>query len=146
MDAAEIPSSDDLTVLGGALRFPSARWRTTSAATYRRRGEHEHALLWALDAITSYETGPSAQRSYGDEALARCDVAIARINTGELDGAADILTSVLRLPTEQRIQPIIDGLAAVDTALAAPHHATDRTSRQLSEEITMLTTSAHRGR
>lgn len=146
VDAAETPSSDDLTVLGGALRFPLSKMAYYLGSTYRLLGEHEHALHWALDAITSYETGPSAQRSYGDEALARCDVAIARINTGELDGAADILTPVLRLPAEQRIQPIIDGLATVDTALAAPHHATDRTSRQLSEEITMLTTSAHRGR
>ncbi|WP_147266055.1 hypothetical protein [Nocardia puris] len=143
--AAETPSSDDLTVLGGALRFPLAKMAYYAGSTFRLLGDHDRAQHWALEAITAYEAGPAVQRSYGDEALARADVAIARISTGELDGAAEILTPVLRLPAEQRIQPVLDGLGAVDTALSGAHHANDSTSRQLSEEITMLTASRHTG-
>jgi hypothetical protein len=42
-------------------------------------GDHDEAERSAMQAITIYERGPVQERSYGDEALARADVAIARI-------------------------------------------------------------------
>jgi len=143
IQAAEAAAHDELTMLGGALRFPPSEMAYYLGSTHRLLGEHEHAQRWALEAISAYETGPATERSYGDEALARADVAIGRIHSGELDGAKEILTPVLRLPSEQRIQPIADGLRAVDTALSNTHYANDPTTVELSEEITMLTSSRH---
>nr|WP_281211571.1 helix-turn-helix transcriptional regulator [Nocardia speluncae] len=143
IQAAEAAAHDELTMLGGALRFPPSKMAYYLGSTHRLLGEHEHAQRWALEAILAYETGPTTERSYGDEALARADVAIGRIHSGELDGAREILTPVLRLPSEQRIQPIADGLRAVDTALSNTHYANDPTTIELSEEINMLTSSRH---
>ncbi len=145
VEAAEVTAHDDLTMLGGALRFPPSKMAYYLGSTHRLLGEFDHAQRWALEAISAYENGPATERSYGDEALARADVAIGRIHSGELDGAKEVLTPVLRLPAEQRIQPIADGLRAVDTALLNTHYANDPIITELSEEISMLTSSRHPG-
>ncbi|MEV3961574.1 helix-turn-helix transcriptional regulator [Nocardia sp. NPDC050193] len=145
IEAAEAAAHDELTMLGGALRFPISKMAYYLGSTHRLLGEHDHAQRWALEAISTYETGPASERSYGDEALARADVAISRIHSGELDGAKEILTPALRLPSEQRIQPIADGLRAVDTALSSTQYANDPIIIELSEEISMLTSSRHMG-
>ncbi|MEV0111114.1 helix-turn-helix transcriptional regulator [Nocardia sp. NPDC050799] len=145
IDAAEAAAYDELTMLGGALQFPPSKMAYYLGSTHRLLGEYNHAQQWALEAISAYETGPATERSYGDEALARADVAIGRIHSGELDGAKEILAPVLKLPSEQRIQPITDGLRAVDTALSSTHYANDPITIEFSEEISMLTSSRHLG-
>lgn len=145
IDAAEAASADELTMFGGALRFPSSKMAYYLGSTHRLLGDYERAQRWALEAISAYESGPPIERSYGDEALARADVAIARIVSCELDGAAEILSPVLQLPSDQRIQPIVDGLREVDTALSKTQYASDRITIQLSEEITMLTSACRPG-
>jgi len=145
IEAAEAAAHDELTTLGGALRFPPSKMAYYLGSTHRLLGEYDHAQQWALQAISAYESGPATERSYGDEALARADVAIGRIYSGELDGAKEILTPVLRLPSAQRIQPIADGLRAVDTALSSTHYANDPITIEFSEEISMLTSFRHPG-
>lgn len=141
IEAAEVASTDELTVIGGVLRFPPSKMAYYLGSTHRLLGTFEYAQRWALNAISAYECGPPTDRSYGDEALARADVAIARIDSGELDGAAEILAPVLELPSDQRIQPITGGLHAVARALARTQYATDKLTIELNEEITMLTAS-----
>ncbi|MFD4406602.1 hypothetical protein ACFWPH_27965 [Nocardia sp. NPDC058499] len=143
--AAEVTATDELTMLGGALRFPPSKAAYYFGSTHRLLGEYDQAQRWALAAISDYETGPPSERSYGDEALARADAAIGRIHAGELDGAKEILQPVLRLPREQRIQPITDGLRAVDTALSSTHYANDRATAQFSKEINMLAPPCSQG-
>ncbi|WP_051158415.1 helix-turn-helix domain-containing protein [Nocardia carnea] len=145
IEASEATANDEVTMFGGALRFPPSKAAYYFGSTHQLLGEYDQAQRWALAAISGYETGPPAERSYGDEALARADAAIGRIHAGELDGAKEILQPVLRLPSEQRIQPITDGLRAVDTALSSTHYANDKATIQFSEEINMLAPSRHPG-
>lgn len=139
--AAEHSSTDEVTALGGALRFPPHKMAYYLGSTHRLLGDHAHAHRWALHAVEAYERGPAGERSYGDEALARADAAIARITTGELDGATEVLTPVLRLPGDQLIQPVTNGLRAVTTTLHNTGHARHPIGVALGEQITTLTSS-----
>ncbi|PPJ04109.1 hypothetical protein C5E51_26285 [Nocardia nova] len=138
-DAAVV--DDDLEEIGGILTFPPAKAMYYAASTLTLMGDYEKAEQVALQAISAYESGSAEQRSYGDEALARSDVAIARIALHDLEGAVDALTPVLELPAPQRIQSIRDGLTQVEMHLVASRHATASIAQRLREEIAAFTPS-----
>ncbi|WP_433717142.1 helix-turn-helix domain-containing protein (plasmid) [Nocardia sp. CA-084685] len=127
---------DEVNAFGGALTFPLPKLSSYVGSAMRRIGDHRRAEQWALEAITGYATGPADQRSYGDEALARIDVGLARIAGGDIDGADDILTPVLELPPEQRICPIMEGMRTVTAALQIHPHADAPVAKNLAETIT----------
>jgi hypothetical protein len=120
---------DDLADYGGLLTFPVAKQLYYAGSTLSLAGQAAAAEQTALDAIRMYESGPGDQRSYGDEALARVDVALARIATGDLDGAGDALGPVFALPQTQRIKQVGSGLQRVRSAL----HGIDRA--QMASEL-----------
>ncbi len=64
-------------------------------------------------------------------------MAITRIATGELDGAADALAPVLDLPAERRINGVVHSARRVHQALRQSGRADD--ARELQEEIEMFT-------
>ncbi|WP_300007468.1 hypothetical protein [Pseudonocardia sp.] len=111
--------ADDLASFGGILTFPFAKQLYYVGGALTTAG-HPDAERLALEAIRLYESGPVEERSYGDEALARVDVATARLNAGDLDGAVAALAPVLELPPAQRIHQLCDGLVRVRSALALP--------------------------
>lgn len=88
-----------------------------------------------MDAIALYESGPATARSYGDESLARLDVAAARVALGDLDGAQEAITPVLALPAERCIRQLGVGLARVRSALAAPRFARTPRARSLAADV-----------
>lgn len=110
---------DDLAAFGGILTFPLAKQLYYAGGVLTLAG-HSDAERLALDAIDMYETGPVEQRSYGDEALARVDVATARLARGDLDGVRDALGLVLDMPAEQRIRQLCDGLERLRSGLLMP--------------------------
>lgn len=126
---------DEFDEFGGVLSFPLPKQLYYTGTTYVLLGEAGHAEHHALNAITLYETGPTAARSYGDEALARLDVTAARVTLGDLDGAHEALTPVLALPTEQRIRQLGIGLARVRSALAVPRFARATLARSLTADL-----------
>lgn len=128
--------ADEVNAFGGALSFPLPKLSSYLGSAMRRIGDHRHAEQWALDAITGYASGPAAQRSYGDEALARIDVGLARIASGDIEGADDVLTPVLELSPEQRICPIMEGMRTVTAALQIHRHADAPDARNLAEATT----------
>lgn len=81
-------ASDGLTRFGGLLTFPEAKQEYYIGGTYALLGDHHEAEQHAAAAIELYEGGPSEQRSYGDEALARLDIVTARIAAGEIEELA----------------------------------------------------------
>ncbi|MFD8494970.1 hypothetical protein [Amycolatopsis sp. NPDC059657] len=97
---------DDVTAFGGLLSFPEAKGQYYLGSTFGLLGEHEKAEQYAQSAIAAYETGPPAERSYGDEALARLDIVNSRIARGDFDGATAAITPVLELPAERRIRQL----------------------------------------
>lgn len=111
--------NDELARFGGLLTFPVAKQLYYAGSALTIAG-HPDAERLALDAIWHYETGPPEERSYGDEALARIDVATARLGANDLDGAGAVLAPVLELPPAQRIRQVCDGLGGVRSTLVLP--------------------------
>lgn len=128
-------TTDELASFGGSLRFPTTKLAYYIGSTYQFIQDYPKSETWALEAIDGYSHGPAEERSYGDEAIARTDVAIARITRGAVDGATEILKPVFKLKPDQRIYPITDGMTAVDNILLATHDLTAASVRNLSEEI-----------
>jgi hypothetical protein len=48
--------------------------------------------------------------AFGDAAGSRCDLAVARIALGEIEGAQEAVTPVLELPADQRIRGVISSV------------------------------------
>jgi hypothetical protein len=67
--------------------------------------------------LDAYEVAPDVDRAFGDEAGTRCDLAVARVYRGEIDGAAEALAPVLALPPAQRIHGIVTSAEHVQRAL-----------------------------
>lgn len=126
---------DELGELGGILTFPHAKQMYYAGSTLSLVGRHTDAEKAAREAISRYEAGSPIDRSYGDEALARIDVAAARLAEDDLDGMRESLAPVLQLPIEQRIRQISDGLSRVKRALALPRYACSASTIELTEHI-----------
>ncbi|MCA1705135.1 MAG: hypothetical protein LC808_18490, partial [Actinobacteria bacterium] len=106
------------------------------------------ALVWLPDrfsvaedyagrAVEAYSDPADPDWAFGDAAGSRTNLAVARIGTGEVDGAAEALTPVLDLPAEQRINGIVQSVNRVHRALSdAP---TSAVNRDLQERIELYT-------
>ncbi|TCC33858.1 XRE family transcriptional regulator [Kribbella capetownensis] len=132
-DAVDGP--DELGELGGILTFPEAKQLYYAGSTLSLVGRHADAEKAARDAISLYVAGSPADRSYGDEALARVDVAAARLADDDLDGVRESLAPVLALPANQRIRQIGDGLSRVQQVLARPRYVRAAPGMELAESI-----------
>lgn len=143
LDAAEEASpAGELQQFGGVLEFPQAKATYYAGSTYALLGDYADAERMATAAIRAYETGPPEERSYGDEALARVDIALARLGrSDDIEGAADALAPVLALPPEQRIRQIGDGLRRVQQRLSRPRLLAARPVEQLRDQISEFTTT-----
>jgi hypothetical protein len=135
MAAEESGEPDDVTAFGGVLRFPVAKAAYYAGSVFRLIGDHAATERWSGEAVEAYSTGPGNERSYGDEALARIDIALARIGNDGLDGAREILAPVLELPASQHIQPVVDGMKEIGTRLGAAPFRRSPIAVNLREEI-----------
>jgi hypothetical protein len=89
---------------------------------------------YASDAISAYEHGSDTERSFGDEAGSRADLAIARIRVGDLDGASDALAPVLDMPAPLRIHGVLSTVIKVHQALT-PAARDAALARDMQEQI-----------
>ncbi|WP_154402747.1 helix-turn-helix domain-containing protein [Nocardioides speluncae] len=128
--------ADDVTELGGILSFPEAKQQYYLGSTYGLLGDHHLAEQYALSAAASYETGPEAERSYGDEALARMDVVNARIAAGDVDGAVSASAPVLALPADRRIEQLDVATSRTQRLLASRPMSRSSTGRELGAALT----------
>ncbi|MGY2008989.1 XRE family transcriptional regulator [Nocardia gipuzkoensis] len=135
-DAREIAATDALhDEVGGVFGFNTAKANYYAGATYIHLGQAEPALTATQRAIELYSNGPSAQRSYGAEALARVDCAAAHLINGSLDGAAEALQPVLGLDEDKRIAQLEERLTGVRRRIAAPAFRDAIEARRLDERI-----------
>ncbi|MEV6138193.1 hypothetical protein AB0L63_19435 [Nocardia sp. NPDC051990] len=134
-------SVDDVGAFGGSLRFPTTKLAYYLGTTYRLLGEADNAEWWSQKAVDGYTRGREQDRSYGDEALARADIAIVRITGRAIDGAREILAPVFALSPAQHIHPVAEGLRAVDNSLRATRDANAPIARTLSQEIDVFTST-----
>ncbi len=112
---------DELDGLGGMCTFSRPRQLcfATEALSWGGQPEATRTERLALDTLDAYAAAPAHERSYSHEAGARIDLAIARVFRGEVDGAAEALTPVLKLSPAQRIHSMMTEMERVRTALSA---------------------------
>ncbi len=122
-----------LSQFGGLLTFPEAKQEYYIGGTYALLGEHKQAEQHAATAIALYENGPKKDRSYGDEALARMDIATARLAAGEVEGAGEQLQQILQLPPKLRIRQIGSAMQRVGDLLQQPRFAGSPSARELAD-------------
>jgi hypothetical protein len=104
---------DEVDQIGGIFTFPVAKQRFYAGSAYVKLHNPAEAQAQSLAAIAAYQTGPAIERSYGDEGLARIDVAAARLQQHDLDGVAEALAPVFALPTTLRIKQLGTALGDV---------------------------------
>ncbi|MGH3566062.1 MAG: hypothetical protein ACRDRH_08535, partial [Pseudonocardia sp.] len=126
---------DELDALGGILTFPEAKRLFYLGGTFSLLGDHATAERHARAAVARYENGPVAERSYGDEGLARLDIAAARLHDGDVDSAREALEPVLALPTSRRISQFHPALAGTRDLLRRPGFAGSAAARNLLDEV-----------
>ncbi len=112
----------DMDSIGGILTFGESKQHYYAATALRRVGQISAARDHALAAIDGYEQGPQHLRSYGDETLARLDLAIsyAADKRPDLDAAADALARVCALPATMLLPTLLGHLGDLAAAASAP--------------------------
>jgi hypothetical protein len=135
-DAREVTETDTLhNEVGGVFGFNNAKAHYYAGATYIHLGQAAPALAATRQAIELYSNGPSEQRSYGAESLARVDSAAAHLINGSLDGAAEALHPVLGLAEDKRIAQLEERLTGVRRRIAGQAFRDAVEARYLDEQI-----------
>ena len=88
----------------------------------------------ATDAVAAYEQASEDEKSFADEAGSRTDLAIARVRTGDLEGAKEAIQPVLDLSVPQRIHGVVTSVLNVHRAITA-QSAEAPIARDIQEEI-----------
>jgi tetratricopeptide (TPR) repeat protein len=117
--ARDLVQPDELDELGGLCTFsrPRQLYYAADALAWGGKKDANHAERVATEAIDAYAVAPAHDRAFGDEAGVMCDLAVARIHLRNVEGAAEALTPVLRLPTPQRIHGIVTSVDYVRRVL-----------------------------
>jgi hypothetical protein len=144
VDRAGPSGSNDLDAIGGILTFPEPKRLFYTASALRRLGDLGLAESGALAAITEYERGPAEQRSYGDEALAWLEVAIARAGRGELEGAATAIERVQQTPSERHLAPLLRPLRELARSVSSARVHSAAAAVRIREAVDVLTVSTRR--
>lgn len=135
-DRRQSHQRDDLDAIGGLLTFSPAKQRYYAAGAYVHLDDHQdEAQAEALSALELFEHGSVEARSFSDEAGARAELALSRVNAGQIDGAREALSPVLSLEPERRIGGIVTSAGRIHQALRAKRYASSPVARDLREEI-----------
>ncbi|GAA0955898.1 hypothetical protein [Actinocorallia libanotica] len=135
-DARDRVTGDELDQLGGLMTFTRPRQLYYEADTLVwLPGTGHAAQSSASAAVAAYEDADPSEWSFSDEAGSRTDLALARVNAGDLEGGAEALRSVIGLPVEQRIGGIISSVRRVHEALRAPNYRNAPAARDAQQEI-----------
>jgi hypothetical protein len=129
---------DELREIGGNYAISSAtHYGMAGSALTAAMGAEREAAIDLEQAIGLYDAGPGEREEYwfGGKPLAGIDLAVVRLRSGALDGAALALEPALSLPPMQRISDVTIRLAAVRDELAAPVFRGSGQARALGEQI-----------
>lgn len=114
---------DDLDRLGGMCYFSRPRQLYYASDAGAALPEHDDSGLradtesLAAEAVAAYEQAAEEEKSFGDEAGSRTDLAVARARTGNLEGAREAIQPVLALPASQRIHGVVSSVLNVHRAV-----------------------------
>ncbi len=128
---------DDLDDLGGICTFSPARMHYYAADAIAWLPDHaDEAGRFAERACAAYADTESTEWAFGDQAGSQAALCIARVTKGEVEGGADALAPVLRLPAEQRINGIVSSILRVRQALS---QSATSMADELIQEIELFT-------
>ncbi|GAA0617467.1 hypothetical protein [Streptomyces crystallinus] len=127
---------DDLDALGGILTFSEAKqlYYTVEAQTLLGLGSPDLAAN-AENAVRGFSDPGARDWAFGDQAGAQCNLALARLHGGDLDGAAEAIRPVLDLATPLRNHGIVASVTRVAGALGQSAARTGQVAGQLRQEI-----------
>lgn len=97
------------------------------------QGDAARAERETLTAIEEWKGMPVEERSLDDERLAHIYVAIARVQQGDVEGAAAAMAPILTLPAEAQISWIVKRASRVSDLLAAPKFRSSRAAINLRQ-------------
>ncbi len=133
-DAGRAEGDELQDEIGGDFRFTAGKQAyLAGSALIGIPGDEAAAIGQLRSAIAVFETGPVQDRSYGCEAIARINLALARLRSGGLD-AVD-LEPVLTLTRDRRIDALPQRLLAVRSELAKPGYQGAAGASDLDERI-----------
>lgn len=127
--------------VGGIFSFSVAKQHYYSASSLVWLDGKNHAsraTSEAARAVDIWQSGLPADRSLGDEALARVYRATAHVQLGEIDAARDALTPVLELPAERQISWIGKRLTRIAVKLESERFKGSREAADLAEQLRAL--------
>jgi transcriptional regulator with XRE-family HTH domain len=122
-------------VIGGEFAFDDAKLRYYEAISLLDSEDPAQAERAAAAAIHLYEAVPVRDRSYGCAALARVQLARARLMSNNLAEGAEALAEVLALDPERRISSLNQYLEACRELLRVPGYRGSGTARQLERQL-----------
>ncbi|MGW2911273.1 hypothetical protein ACWC9X_12585 [Streptomyces asoensis] len=135
-DRRESVVLDDLDELGGLLTYAREKqlyYEVESQVLLGNGGPQLIAL--AEEAVSGFSNPDAPTWAFGDLAGSQCDLALARLVSGDVDGAADALRPVLDLPASHRNNGIIVSAMRVRHALTGGPTRTSVVARDLRAEI-----------
>ncbi|KOT52699.1 MULTISPECIES: tetratricopeptide repeat protein [Streptomyces] len=133
----QLTAADDLP--GGMMAFPIEKQMFYSSTTHLWLGGSEHlsdAEAAADEAVTRFEAAPPGQRRLGEMALARMDLAVARLGRGDLDGAAPQVHAVLQVSARRGTDSIRKRLEHFTRVLERHPSSTSPLAISLQEAVT----------
>lgn len=135
-DLREAVRLDELDGLGGLLTFPETKqlYYAAESEVLLRHGDSRVAAL-AEEAVRGFSDRSASHWAFGDEAGARCNLALVHLYGGEVDGAAEAIRPVLDLAPPLRNRGIVVSAERVHSALSNGPAEDSVTARELREEI-----------
>ncbi|MFJ4007386.1 hypothetical protein ACIPWL_28565 [Streptomyces sp. NPDC090023] len=127
---------DDLDALGGLFTYPVEKQLYYSVECEALLGNGSAETLdLAERAVEGFSDPTAASWAFGDLAGAQCDLALVRLFSGDLDGAAAAMRPVLDLPVSHRNNGIVVSAQRVRAALANGSVNGAVVARDLTAEI-----------
>jgi tetratricopeptide (TPR) repeat protein len=121
--------------VGGEFSFTDARLAYYAGSALVDVGAYREGADQAARAVNLYQSGPTADRSYGCEAMSLMGCAVAHAQAGELDEAGATLKPVLDLPPAHHLAIFSRGMGTVGAILARPQYRDASAALELRQSI-----------
>jgi hypothetical protein len=96
------------------------------------------ALRAAEESLQLFTAGPEEQRAPEFVAAAQLDLGAAHLALDALDGAAEQVRTVMRLPVESRTQPIVSRVTSLGETLTTSRFTASALAAELVDEIAVF--------
>jgi hypothetical protein len=127
---------DDLDALGGLFTYSQEKQLYYLVEAEALLGHGDAALATQAElAVQGFSDPDAPSWAFGDLAGSQCDLALVRLNGGDIEGAAAAIRPVLDLPSSHRNNGIVVSAQRVRRALTSDQVRTAIAARDLREEI-----------